>query len=344
MKKGIVHISHPAGHRKAYQDLLVALTNFDPVLAPVSRQNLKTLLKPESVLFATVGGDFRRYFWVGVLRALLGKTSCTLFLGAMALRKNNNPAPSYFDRLLSKVWKALPKQQTLAILPYKVEPSLSEVTNDYIYDPQMWDMWLGDQPEECPSTSLSEAVLEESKGRKIIIFIGKGAKRKSFPELVQFAKANQERLFVVAAGKIMEECTTDAEELCSFGMRVENRYITDEELLSLYGIADYAWCFYSPEYDQASGIYGRAAQLGVIPVMRRGAIIERLSQELNIPYLSFSIENFKHNDKSKLLDTCFTESPLTIEERQKLFTKLRVESLKKLSEVLNLDISLHSNQ
>jgi hypothetical protein len=46
-----------------------------------------------------------------------------------------------------------------------------------------------------------------------------------------------------------------------------NRSVTDAELLGAYAASDAVWCLYPPFGDHASGVLGRAAQLG-IPVCR----------------------------------------------------------------------------
>ena len=172
----------------------------------------------------------------------------------------------------------------------------------------------------------------------MLIFIGKGSRLKSFGELANFAEVNKEKLYVVAAGKVMPECAAAAEKLRALGMVVENRFISDEELLSLYGVADYAWCFYAPDYDQSSGIFGRAIQLGVKPVIRAGSVIAKIVDALEIEGVKLETE-----DLSKKVDAAdiigkFEGESLTLAERQDLFTKLRDESLQKLQNALQLSV------
>ena len=65
-------------------------------------------------------------------------------------------------------------------------------------------------------------------------------------------------------------------------MIVENPYLTDDEVLSLYGVADLAWSFY-PQRDQASGIFGRAVQAGVVPLVRSGSFLESYAGWYSLP-------------------------------------------------------------
>ena len=74
----------------------------------------------------------------------------------------------------------------------------------------------------------------------------------------------------------------DASRFTAAGGMLEDRMITDDELFSLYATATYAWCCYAPHYDQASGIFGRAAQLGVPAIVRAGSVVERFRAQHNI--------------------------------------------------------------
>ena len=108
----------------------------------------------------------------------------------------------------------------------------------------------------------------------MLLFLGKGSRLKGLQDLVRLVSGLEEELLVVVAGRIQEECRQDAERLAQRGMIVEDRFITDEELLSLYGTANFTWCVYPPDYDQASGVFGRSIQLGVIPLIRAGSVLD----------------------------------------------------------------------
>ncbi len=53
-----------------------------------------------------------------------------------------------------------------------------------------------------------------------------------------------------------------------------DRFLSDDELLSLFKLADMAWCCYPVQRDMSSGIFGRCWQIGVIPVVRQGSLLE----------------------------------------------------------------------
>jgi hypothetical protein len=62
-----------------------------------------------------------------------------------------------------------------------------------------------------------------------------------------------------------------------------DRFISNEELFDLYACADLIWCCYAADYDQASGVFGRAIQLGIPVVVREGALIHKFCLAQGLP-------------------------------------------------------------
>lgn len=335
MRKDIVHVDNLEGHRKAYLDLLANIVDFDKLVQPISRGNFLALVTARKLLFATVGVAFRRYFLVCLFRALLNKPSVSLFLGA---NRHYHKKGFDVDLMLLKIWKGLPKQRIVSIISLNVLSELSKVTNGYIYDPQLWDIWSEKAKIFALNTTLSEQVNNEKSGRKTLIYIGKGKKGKSFIEFADFVLANSQEVYGVVAGKVLSECQDKADQLKAKGMIVADRYVSDEEIFSLYAQADLVWCYYSPVYDQSSGVFGRAIQLGIPAIVRKGSIVEKIANDLGV--LAYSIEilpsvNYKSIfNQIKQLDL----SLLTEEERCKLFSKLENESIQKLADALRIAI------
>ena len=70
-----------------------------------------------------------------------------------------------------------------------------------------------------------------------------------------------------------------------------NRFVSEEELIALYASSDLVWAFYDEEYDQASGIFGRALQFGVPSIIRSGSLVDRLCKIEKIPSLALTTDN-----------------------------------------------------
>ena len=68
-----------------------------------------------------------------------------------------------------------------------------------------------------------------------------------------------------------------------------DRQLRDDEILPIYAMADVVWTCYRPDYDQSSGIFGRAIQLDKPTIVRRESYLAVLQAGLGkqgyaVPY------------------------------------------------------------
>ncbi|WP_139165891.1 hypothetical protein [Paracoccus tibetensis] len=125
--------------------------------------------------------------------------------------------------------------------------------------------------------------------------LGALSRAKGFDAFVRLAQtksdAKADRLYV-AAGQLHLDSEDLAAELERDGGLVFSRRLTEEEIHSLYGIADRIWACYSAEYDQSSGIFGRAVQYGAVPIVRLNSRIHRfaLIEGLEVETLDITTE------------------------------------------------------
>ena len=77
-----------------------------------------------------------------------------------------------------------------------------------------------------------------------------------------------------------------AERFTANGGMLIDRHLDNDELLHLYRRADAIWSCYAPDYNQASGIFGRAVQLGVPAIVRKRSYLQPLAAELEHPVLA----------------------------------------------------------
>lgn len=274
MRPSLVHISTGSGHRPSYADLFARLFDLQPSLGPIRGRAFWRLVGAHRLLFATIDDDYAGFAAVALCRALMGRRTAGLFLRpAQIFSGGDRPVATRAKRALFAVLRRLPGLRLLSIIPFDIRPELARVAHDWAHDPQMWDLWV-DGPPSLPETDLSRQVQAQRAGRRVMIFVGRADRAKGFDLFAARAEAEAGQLFCVSAGRVSPECAADARRLAGLGMIVEDRFVTDDEILSLYGVADLAWCHYAPEYDQASGVYGRAVQTGVEPVVRPGSILQ----------------------------------------------------------------------
>jgi hypothetical protein len=150
-----------------------------------------------------------------------------------------------------------------------------------ISDPECWDL----RPEDraAADTPLSAAVRDCAGPRRIMILPGNLNPSKGL-DFVRDIFCGYPGLFEavlpVLCGPVEPTGAAAAAELQAGGAFVEARYLDRAELMSLYRAAHAAWCCYPPEWDLSSGIFGRAVQFGIAPVVRRGSVIDRMAADV----------------------------------------------------------------
>lgn len=264
------------GHRAAFVEFFTSLL-------PGRRARASELLLSQApVLFLMIEEAFALYMAVALFRAAIGRrTVGFLFRPGPALQ-----AANLRTRLKQQVlrWlRRVPSCRTLTILPFEVEPRFAEIADDGIDDPQQWDLADADldaatQLRRNPA-GLGAKVIEAARGRRVVAALGRLDRAKGFDQMVASYVADQglrQNWLFVAGGKVAESAGAGVAEFVSAGGLLFDERLSDGEMLELYAAADLIWCCYAPDYDQSSGIMGRAAQLGIPVLVRRGSLLERI--------------------------------------------------------------------
>lgn len=271
----VIHISVSDGHHPSYLQLFVRLLDGEPSVGAIQGSRFWKLVSARRVLFATVDTDYIGFIAVALIRAALLKPTVGLLLRPLQCFRTERAIVYPLKRRVFRWLCQIHKIRMLSIIPHDLHPELSEISSGWIHDPQMWDLWVNGPP-ELPETDLSRRVCKKRGDRKVMIFVGAASSNKGFAELLLRAKRDVGTTLIVVAGSVPPKFQAAADELRDMGMIVEDRYVSDDEILSLYSVADFAWCRYAPSYDQASGIFGRAFQTGVEPIVREGSFIEKV--------------------------------------------------------------------
>lgn len=273
------------GHRGHYGALL-------PPLIHARRAHLdrRTVMAREPILISMVEESFFRYVLTCLLRSGMGRvTAGLLFRPLPPLREKG-------FRLAVKRWclmllRALPRVRTMTILPFSLEPDFDRIAASWIHDPQFWDLHLPGCPgQEAPAHAegmLAAQIRAAAAGRKICCAMGRQDSDKGFDQFARLWLDNpalrQDMLFVFG-GKVTPSLSALAQDFADAGGLAFNRFITDEELFDLYAAADVVWACYAPRYDQASGIFGRAMQMGLPVFVRSQSLIHRSCINLGVPH------------------------------------------------------------
>ena len=284
--------------------LLASLFGLSPICAALTTPVLWRLVRAPRLLLATFDDHVFRSTLTAVVRGLLGKPTVGLFLRPHGC----------FDRTRIKSrlrWRAfliirrIPHLTLITVTPFTVEPRYAGVAHLGGHDPQYWDLHDGRQIRTPHRTPLSEEIQRRAAGRRIVCMPGSLLLLRGFGFLADILRLNpalQERVLVVAAGIVRSDAKVASQAFVEAGGLLIDRRLEDEELESLYAVSDVIWSCYDPRYDQASGIFGRAMQLGVPVIVRQESLIDRFASGLGFPVLALEFGDVSQGAKLLMQD------------------------------------------
>lgn len=275
------------GHRREYIALFRQMAANGGVECEARRLSFSAALNPAAIFSPMLEEHTGKFMVVAILRALIGRRSCALmFRPGEAVRSK---APKHVvKKWLLKIARALPPITIVTIMPFDLDPAFADIADDWIHDPQLWDL-ASDQA--SAETMLVQEIRVAAAGRSVVVALGGQSRDKGFDFLAETWSAQSEvrnDWLFVAAGKVAKGSRERADRFAEQGGFLVDRFVTDEELRDLYREASVVWGCYAPEYDQASGIFGRAVQTGKPVAVRQGAYVERLAKILEHPTLTVS--------------------------------------------------------
>ncbi|WP_306118174.1 MULTISPECIES: hypothetical protein [unclassified Roseitalea] len=277
----------PNGHRAIYQALLSERLGLARSTGTIGPRRAWMLLRARNLVFATLDDQPLGFFAVALARAVARRRTVALMLRPQACFEASRPN-SHARRLAFAALRRVPGIAVLTIVPFAVRACYAQVATGWLHDPQSWDGFGLGGAGHWPATPLSETVRAMAGGRAVLAALGTVTPIKGLARLLSMVDrdpACADRFVVVIAGRVAPECRPLVRALQRRGALVFDRFVTDRELASLYGIARFVWCCYQPRYDQASGVFGRAVQAGAIPIVRDGSVIADLARAMGWPHL-----------------------------------------------------------
>lgn len=317
----LVHMRSHGGHRQEYQELFAALFGLAPSTGRVGLANLRRLVAARAVLFGTIDDDYAGFFLTALLRALLGRRTVGLFLRPHACLRSKalrNRVKKTAFALLKRVRPV----SVFTIMPFSIAPEFAQVADDGLVDPQLWD--LANVPADAINPEFSAKIAAAAGGRHILAFVGTASAIKGIGrlrDLIADPNWPSDEIFVVAAGRFPDGNGASADEFAALGALALPRFISDGELPALYVEADLIWANYRPDYDQASGIFGRAVQTGRTPVVRAGSLIARFARRNNISAVELDWAAPPHECLSALTGQVSAMQKVTVPEEKIAYWK-----------------------
>jgi hypothetical protein len=155
---------------------------------------------------------------------------------------------------------------------------------DWIYDTEWWDLYASPLPDVW-------APLPVAAGKKLILLPGNLSSLKGTEFILTAARRAAELNLPFQFGLVGRPhdlpSNTEA-QLESAGGFFRVCEPSDVEFLAYIKRADLLWCCYHPQYDQSSGIFGRALQLDLPAIVRSGSLLanylERYGRGIVIRY------------------------------------------------------------
>jgi hypothetical protein len=283
----LVYAVSTSGHRQSYLDTLSSLFALEPVSGSMNLALFRRLVAAKRLLFATLDDDMFSFGAIAGMRSVLRRPTAALFVRAQKCFETGRWHHPLKRRAFSAL-RRLPHLAVASITPFEVAPRHAEVAHAGVLDPQYWDLHDGEALRRPGMTALSDEVLTRAAGRHILCVLGSLTTIKGLEFLAETLERHPripERSFVVAAGRVPAASASLTARMTAAGAMIIDRFITDAELESLYGVADSIWACYRPDYDQASGVFGRAIQLGVPPIVRDGSLLATFAAVNSVGHL-----------------------------------------------------------
>jgi hypothetical protein len=303
----IVSFVNKGGHRPAFEAVLQRCLSQNGVIF------VRKSATRSADFFLMIEDDVVGFIASVARNVIVGRRTVGLFFRPGVCFRRGRPK-YWLKRLTFSLLRSVPRTAVLTILPFYVDPRFQQVATGWIYDPQLWDLPVVEPCSTTPSTELNDLVELHSKGRTVVVALGLQNRTKGFDRFVDIwccSTALRDRFLFIAAGQVDQRSRSSAARFVSSGGVLLDRYISDSELLQLYSLSDFVWCCYSPDYDQSSGIFGRAFQFGKPTISRAGSLISSLATGLNHPCLHVPFEQ-----PSQVADLMLSWRPRVPEKRE----------------------------
>lgn len=259
------------GHRGQYNAMLSRLFHLRR-----AHFSLAMLAARAPVLCPQIEAAPVRFAITCLARSLVGRRTAGLLLRPLPTLRGRS-LRLRAKRLMLKLLRYTPGAQVLTIVPFAVEPGFASIAHGWIHDLQNWDLQLEANPAAAPAAqSLAQEIRRLAQGRPVCAAIGRQEQAKGFDRFAALYTANpglRAAALFAFGGKVSPELAQVARDFAAQGGFALDRFVSDDELAGLYAAADLVWCAYAPDYDQASGVLGRALQHGIPVVARRSSVI-----------------------------------------------------------------------
>jgi len=331
--QGVAVYSHSLiGHRESYLNFfLKSFKSYE-----VKKKQL--CFDKNNVIFMMIEDSFFLYVFVALLRSLFGKTTSG-FLFRPKPVVNNKSMKMKMKKNILLILKKISLVKTILIVPLHTNSKFETIADGWIYDFQFWDLQEKDYQtfqkfkNREKINPLYTAIDEARDNRRVICALGGQDRIKGFDTFATTYTGNEDiqKKFLFAFGGKVKGFDDLAISFKKSGGFSENRFVSDDDLIVLYASSDLVWTLYTEDYDQASGIFGRAVQLGIPVIVRKDSLIHQICIFDNIPHIAMI-----KDETMKLVSISIAD--IDINQGKKFRAYFRKKSIQNLKEILGIEI------
>lgn len=263
-----VYTQSLSGHRGEY------LARVQQLFPTIRAAHTYQLLTPKPLLFLMIEDNFLLFLLTALLRAVLGNRTVGFLFRPLPAANGTNSRLT-IKRYCLALLRRIDAIHVLSIIPTPLAPQITPLCDGWIYDLQYWD--------------LDRAVKEpkQKKSARTITAIGQQTRSKGFETLAKTVFRSEQYKFR-SAGAIDADLNESKALLEAAGGTIIDEYLKPTTLIEEYLNADIIWCAYAPDYDQSSGILGRAMQLGKDVIVREGSTSHRFCVAHGMTHLAIT--------------------------------------------------------
>jgi hypothetical protein len=242
-------------------------------------QKIRVLFSKKKIIYLDIDSTDLQFFVFIILRSFWGGRGLGLSVRTEYLLESRTLRDFlymrgrlvYFKSLLKRLLffsiKNFSKTQIISIHKQHSErEKMAPYVSQFINDPQLWDLNIlkvePRLPTEFPTFSLGEE-------RRSLLVAGRFNEQRSRKELLEFLPRNK-KFNIIFAGLIEDEDLLEINN--NSHCFVINRFVDNQELISLFENCDVVYCFYNN--DRPSGFFGRAVQMSKPVLVRKDSFLE----------------------------------------------------------------------
>jgi hypothetical protein len=217
---------------------------------------------------------------VGICRKLLGKQTSALFIAAERLGYHSSII-SGLKRWLLCFSKTTGCLHAATITPLDLSPALTDLCQSWIYDLQFLapNLGINHAPTIPERPFIEQCRAKTLKGSSLVLLLGNLGVTRGLGDFIRTASenpTNETHLTFVAAGNADLQAQKLLSVSCGPEMLAFPQGLGSAGFDELFNLADLIWCYFSPDYDQNSGIFCNAVRNAKPVLIRKNSLLYHL--------------------------------------------------------------------